>query len=53
MQEFGNNEHKIYQGEAIEILQNNIKDNSVDLIFMIFPKTPEMKVSSYRGILNS
>ncbi len=34
MQEFGNNEHKIYQGEAIEILQNNIKDNSVDLIFV-------------------
>ncbi len=34
MQEFGDNEHKIYQGEAIEILKNNIRDNSVDLIFV-------------------
>ncbi len=34
MQEFGNNDHKIYQGDAIEVLQNNIKNNSVDLIFV-------------------
>ena len=34
MREFENNGHKIYQGDAIEILQNNIKDNSVDLIFV-------------------
>ena len=34
MQKFENNGHKIYQGDAIEILQNNIEDNSVDLIFV-------------------
>ena len=34
MKIFGNNEHKIYQGDAIEILQNNIKDSSIDLIFV-------------------
>ena len=34
MKEFGNNDHKIYQGDAIEILNNNVDDNSVDLIFV-------------------
>ncbi len=34
MQEFGNKSHKIYQGDAIEILQNHIEDNSIDLIFV-------------------
>ena len=34
MNEFGNIDHKIYQGDAIEILQNKIEDNSVDLIFV-------------------
>lgn len=34
MQKFENNGHKIYQGDAIEILQNNIEDNSIDLIFV-------------------
>ena len=34
MQEFGNKDHKIYQGDAIEVLQNNIKNNSIDLIFV-------------------
>lgn len=34
MKEFENNGHKIFQGDAIEILQNNIEDNSVDLIFV-------------------
>lgn len=34
MQEYGDNNHKIYQGDAIEILQSKIKDNSVDLIFV-------------------
>jgi adenine-specific DNA-methyltransferase len=34
MNEFGNIDHKIYQGNAIEVLQNEIKDNSVDLIFV-------------------
>ncbi|MEA3452439.1 MAG: adenine-specific DNA-methyltransferase [Bacteroidota bacterium] len=34
MQKFENNGHKIYQGDAIEILQNDIEDNSIDLIFV-------------------
>ncbi len=34
MKIFENNGHKIYQGDAIEILQNNIENNSVDLIFV-------------------
>jgi len=34
MQKFENNGHKIYQGDAIEILQNNIEDDSIDLIFV-------------------
>ena len=34
MKIFGNDEHKIYQGNAIEILQNNLKDCSIDLIFV-------------------
>lgn len=34
MNEFGNKEHKIYQGDAIEVLQNKIEDNSIDLIFV-------------------
>lgn len=34
MEEFGNKEHKIYQGDAIEVLQNKIEDNSIDLIFV-------------------
>lgn len=32
--EFGNNEHKIFNGDAIEVLENKIKDNSIDLIFI-------------------
>ncbi len=31
---FEDNEHKIYQGDAIEVLRDNIEDNSVDLIFV-------------------
>lgn len=34
MKEFGNIDHKIYQGDAIEVLQNKIEDNSIDLIFV-------------------
>lgn len=34
MKEFGNINHKIYQGDAIEVLQNKIEDNSIDLIFV-------------------
>ena len=34
MKEFGNTDHKIYQGDVIEILQNKIDDNSIDLIFV-------------------
>ena len=34
MKEYGNNDHKIYQGDAIEVLQTKIKDNSIDLIFV-------------------
>jgi site-specific DNA-methyltransferase (adenine-specific) len=34
MKEYGNNDHKIYQGDAIEVLQNKIEDNSIDLIFV-------------------
>ncbi|MCD8408555.1 adenine-specific DNA-methyltransferase [Tenacibaculum dicentrarchi] len=34
MKEFGNIDHKIYQGDVIEILQNKIEDNSIDLIFV-------------------
>ncbi|OQY29136.1 MAG: adenine-specific DNA-methyltransferase [Candidatus Cloacimonetes bacterium 4572_55] len=34
MNEFGNIDHKIYQGDVIEVLQNEIKDSSVDLIFV-------------------
>jgi len=34
MNKFENNEHKIYQGDAIEILQDIIEDRSVDLIFV-------------------
>jgi len=34
MNEFGNIDHKIYQGDAIEVLQNKIEDNSIDLIFV-------------------
>ena len=34
MKEYGNIDHKIYQGDAIEVLQNKIKDNSIDLIFV-------------------
>jgi len=34
MKEFGNSKHKIYQGDAIDILQNKIEDNSIDLIFV-------------------
>ncbi len=32
--EFGNNEHKIFNGDAIEVLENRVKDNSIDLIFI-------------------
>lgn len=34
MNEYGNTNHKIYQGDAIKVLQNKIDDNSVDLIFV-------------------
>ena len=34
MKEFGNIDHKIYQGDVIEVLQNKIEDNSIDLIFV-------------------
>jgi len=34
MKEFGNTNHKIFQGDAIEILRNNIEDYSIDLIFV-------------------
>lgn len=34
MNKFENNGHKIYQGDAIEILQDKIEDESVDLIFV-------------------
>lgn len=34
MEEFGNIDHKIYQGDVIEVLKNKIKDNSIDLIFI-------------------
>jgi len=34
MKEFGNDNHKIYQGDAIEVLKNKIKNNSIDLIFV-------------------
>ncbi|MCD8440909.1 adenine-specific DNA-methyltransferase [Tenacibaculum finnmarkense] len=34
MKEFGNIDHKIYQGDVIEILQNKIEDKSIDLIFV-------------------
>jgi site-specific DNA-methyltransferase (adenine-specific) len=34
MKIFGNSDHKIYQGDAIKVLQNNIEDNSIDLIFV-------------------
>jgi len=34
MKEYGNKDHKIYQGDAIEVLQNKIEDNSIDLIFV-------------------
>ncbi len=34
MKEFKNINHKIYQGDAIEVLQNKIEDDSVDLIFV-------------------
>jgi site-specific DNA-methyltransferase (adenine-specific) len=33
MVEHSHNEHLIYQGDAIEILENEIKDGSIDLIF--------------------
>jgi site-specific DNA-methyltransferase (adenine-specific) len=34
MNEFRNKNHKIYQGDAIEVLHNKIEDNSIDLIFV-------------------
>lgn len=34
MKEFGNKDHKIYQGDIIEVLKNEIKDNNIDLIFV-------------------
>jgi len=34
MQKFENQEHKIYHGGAVEVLSNEIEDNSVDLIFI-------------------
>ncbi len=34
MKEFGNTNHKIYQGDVIEILQDFIDDKSIDLIFV-------------------
>ena len=34
MKEYGNKDHKIYQGDAIEVLQDKIDDNSIDLIFV-------------------
>ena len=34
MKEFGDTNHIIYQGDAIEILQNKIENNSIDLIFV-------------------
>lgn len=34
MKIFENNEHKIYQGDVIATLQNNIEDNNIDLIFV-------------------
>ena len=34
MKEFKNIDHKIYQGDVIEVLQNKIDDKSIDLIFV-------------------
>ena len=34
MKEYGNNNHKIYQGDAVKVLQTKIEDNSIDLIFV-------------------
>ncbi len=34
MKAFENNDHKIYQGDAIDVLQNKIENNSIDLIFV-------------------
>ena len=34
MEKYFNEEHMIYQGDAVEILQKNIEDNSIDLIFV-------------------
>ncbi len=34
MQKFENNGHKIYQGDALEIMKTEIMDNSIDLIFV-------------------
>jgi adenine-specific DNA-methyltransferase len=34
MEVFENGDHKIYQGDAIEVLQSNIEDNSINLIFV-------------------
>ncbi len=34
MNEYGNIEHRIYQGDSIDVLRDRIKDNSIDLIFV-------------------
>jgi site-specific DNA-methyltransferase (adenine-specific) len=34
MKIFKNDDHKIYQGDVLEVLKNNIDDNSVDLVFV-------------------
>lgn len=34
MKEFGNENHKIYQGDVIDVLNNKIDDRSIDLIFI-------------------
>jgi len=34
MKEFGNSDHKIFQGDVIDVLESRIKDKSIDLIFV-------------------
>lgn len=34
MKVFGDENHKIYQGDSINVLKNEIEDNSIDLIFV-------------------
>ena len=33
MEIFGTDKHKIIHGDALQVLQNQVADNSVDLIF--------------------